>query len=171
MLHFYKQFDHEPTPKQMQKITEHETIWKGNIISVMKTFGTLHCTLCMKERCQIIKEKCEKNNKIMNSCNEIHGACRHKPRFHHFKNHSGSADEPLEGKRVNMPSRKKKGERRDSTNSVESSGSNHSLLSSPNLFSTCSTRKKKKKKKKKSFLTRVRKNSSDSVKKVLCVSV
>ena len=83
-------------------------MWKGNPISVMKMFGTLCCTLCMKERCQIIKEKCEKNNKIVNSCNEIHGACRHKPRFHHFKNYSSSADEPLEGKRVNMPSRKRK---------------------------------------------------------------
>ena len=44
--HFCKHFDHEPTPKQLQKITEHESIWQGNAISVMKTFGTLHCTLC-----------------------------------------------------------------------------------------------------------------------------
>ena len=112
------------------------------------TFGTLHCTLCMKERCQIVKEKCEKkNNEIANSCNEIHGACRHKPRFHHFKNYGSSADEPLEGKRVNMPSRKKKGKRRESTSSVETSGSNHSFLSPSNSFSTCSTRKKNKNKK------------------------
>ena len=34
--HFPKQFVHEPTPKQTQKITEHETMWKGNIVSVMK---------------------------------------------------------------------------------------------------------------------------------------
>ena len=131
----------------MQKITEHETIWKGNPISVMKTFETLHCTSCMEERCQIIKEKCENNNKIVNSCNKIHGACRHKPRFHHFKNYSGSADEPSKGKRVNMPGRKKKGERRNSTDSVETSGSNHLFLSPSNSFSTCSTRKKNKKKK------------------------
>ena len=58
--HFFKQFDHEPSPKQLRKITEHETIWQGNPISVMKTFGTLHCTLCMKERCEIIKAKLEK---------------------------------------------------------------------------------------------------------------
>ena len=35
--HFAKQFAHEPTPKQMQNITEHEVAWHGNPISVMKT--------------------------------------------------------------------------------------------------------------------------------------
>ena len=91
----------------------------------------------------------------MNSCNEIHGACRHKPRFHCFTNKSSSADEPLKGKRVNMPSGKKKGEKRFSTDSVETTGSNHSILSPSDSFSTCSTRKKNRRKK---FLTRVRKN-------------
>jgi len=113
--HFFKQFDHEPSPKQLRKITEHEAIWQGNPISIVKTFGTLHCTLCMKERCEITKAKLEKNNQIVNSCNEIHGACRHKPRFHRFINEGSSADEPLEGKRVNMPSGKKKGKKRFST--------------------------------------------------------
>ena len=83
--HFAKQFNHEPTPKQMQNVTEHEIAWQGNPISVMKTFGTLYCSLCMKERCQIIKEKFTKNNKLINSCDKMHGACRHKSRFHRFK--------------------------------------------------------------------------------------
>ena len=91
----------------------------------------------------------------MNSCNEIHRACRHKPRFHRFKTCGSSADEPLQGKRVNMPSGKKKGKKRFSTDSVETTGSNHSILSSSDSFSTCSTRKKNRRK---SFLTRVRKN-------------
>ena len=46
--HFAKQFDNEPTLKQMQKITDHEAVWKGNPMSVMKTFRTFQCTLCMK---------------------------------------------------------------------------------------------------------------------------
>ena len=112
----------------------------------------------MKERCQIIKEKFTKNNKLINSCNEIHGACRHEPRLHRFKVSSSSADESCEDKRVTTPSKNKKGKkkRRDSTESVESTGSNHSILSSSNSVFTCSTRKKKSTKKR--FLTRVRKN-------------
>ena len=58
--HFAKQFKNEPTLKQMQKITDHETVWQGNPVSVMKTFGTLQCTQCMKKCCQITKEKFEK---------------------------------------------------------------------------------------------------------------
>jgi len=166
--HFFKQFDHEPSPKQLRKITEHETTWQGNPISVVKTFGTLHCTLCMKERCEITKAKLEKNNQIVNSCNEIHGACRHKPRFHRFTNKSSSADEPLKGKRVNMPSGKKKGEKRFSTDSVETTGSNHSILSPSDSFSTCSTRKKNRRKK---FFDSCQKKSSNSTRKILCVSV
>jgi len=51
--HFAKQFNNEPTPKQTQKITDHETVWQGNPISIVKTFGTLHCKSCVKEQCQI----------------------------------------------------------------------------------------------------------------------
>ena len=142
--HFAKQFAHEPTPKQMQNITEHEVAWHGNPISVMKTFGTLHSSLCVKERCQIVKEKFTKNNKLINSCDKICGACRHKLRFHRFKISSSSADESCEDKRVRTPSKNKKvkKKRRDSTESVESTGSNHSILSSSNSVFTCSTRKK-----------------------------
>ena len=143
--HFANQFNHEPTPKQMQNIAEHEIVWQGNPISMMKTFGALHCSLCMKERCQIVKEKFTKNNKLINSCNEIHGACRHEPRFHRFKISSSSVDESCEDKRVRTPSKNKKGKkkRRDSTDSVESTGSNHSILSSLNSVFTCSAQKKK----------------------------
>ena len=167
--HFFKQFDHEPSPKQLRKITEHEMMWQGNPISVMKTFGTLHCTLCMKERCEIIKAKLEKNNQITNSCNEIHGACRHKPRFHRFVNKGSSADEPSQGKRVNMPSGKKKGKKRFSTDSAETTGSNHSILSPSDSFSTCSTRKQNRRKK---FFDLCHKKSSNSTRKFfMCVSL
>ena len=36
--HFANQFNHEPTLKQMQNITEHEIVWQGNPISIVKTF-------------------------------------------------------------------------------------------------------------------------------------
>ena len=62
--HFANQFTHEPTPKQVQNVAEHEIVWQGNLISVMNAFGTLHCALCMKEKCQIIKEKFNKKQQI-----------------------------------------------------------------------------------------------------------
>ena len=113
--HFSNQFNHEPTPKQMQNINGHEIVWQGNPISVMKTFGTLHSSLCVKKRCQIIKEKFAKNNKIISSCNEIHGTCRHKPRFHRFKISSSSADESCRDKRVKTPRKKRKVRRKGET--------------------------------------------------------
>ena len=54
----------------------------------MKTFGKLNCTLCMNERLEILKakgmDKFLKNKKMINSSNEIYGACRHKPKFHRY---------------------------------------------------------------------------------------
>ena len=54
----------------------------------MKTFGKLNCSLCMKERLSIIKAlKVDKNlntRNVINSNNEIYGACRHKPKFHRY---------------------------------------------------------------------------------------
>ena len=59
-------------------------IWKGNPISAVKTFGTVNCTLCTKERLEILKLSRYKPHLLINSCNEIYGACRHKPRFHRY---------------------------------------------------------------------------------------
>ena len=57
-------------------------IWQGNPISAVKTFGTTNCTLCAKERLEIMKLSRYKPHLLINSCNEIYGACRHKPKFH-----------------------------------------------------------------------------------------
>ena len=66
----------------------------------MKTFGKLNCTLCMNERMELIKaknlEKMMKNKKMINSCTEIYGACRHKPKFHRYAiSKTSSTDEGL----------------------------------------------------------------------------
>ena len=54
----------------------------------MKTFGKLSCTLCMKERLKIMEalklDKKMNSKNLINSNNEIYGACRHKPRFHRY---------------------------------------------------------------------------------------
>ena len=55
----------------------------------MKTFGGLNCALCMKERLHILngleKDKTAKKKLLINSSNELYGACRHKPDFHRYQ--------------------------------------------------------------------------------------
>ena len=58
---------------------------------------------------------------VINKCNEVHGACRHKPRFHRFDQSqiaNTSTDESMQDERVFRPS---------STTSVESSSSLNSV--------------------------------------------
>lgn len=70
------------------KLTTVSILWQGKPISKMKTFGRLNCVLCMKEKLEIIKannvDKNLKLRKLVNSSNEIYGACRHWPKFHRF---------------------------------------------------------------------------------------
>ena len=59
-------------------------IWRGNIISCMKSFGKRNCKLCMKERMAIL-EMIEKNpKKLINSRSELYGGCRHNTAFHRY---------------------------------------------------------------------------------------
>jgi hypothetical protein len=44
----------------------------------------LNCSLCMRERIEILHTICQEEWKIIIHCNEIYGACRHKTRFHRF---------------------------------------------------------------------------------------
>jgi hypothetical protein len=59
-------------------------IWQGIAISCMKSFGKLNCSLCMCKRIEILRTIRQEEWKIINNCNEIYGACRHKMRFHRF---------------------------------------------------------------------------------------
>ena len=49
----------------------------------------------MKERLEIFKAFKEKGNskKVINSNNELYGACMHKPRFHRYLNYNSSTDD------------------------------------------------------------------------------
>ena len=54
----------------------------------------------MKERLAILKALGDKDDKrrLINSNTELHGACRHKPKFHRFtRNHNPSADDGQRG--------------------------------------------------------------------------
>jgi GIY-YIG catalytic domain len=75
-------------------------LWQGNPINVVKTFGTTNCALCNKERIEILKQSKKDPKILINSCNEIYGACRHKPRFHRYKSRTPSTDESLIDEKV-----------------------------------------------------------------------
>jgi hypothetical protein len=98
-----------------------DILWQGDPLSCVKTFGTRSCKLCAKERYAIIKLTCETPNLAINKCNEVHGACRHKLRFHRFdhsENANSSTDESERTKGSLRPS---------STTSRGSTGSNDTL--------------------------------------------
>jgi hypothetical protein len=74
----------KPTSDELCKMMKVKIIWQGNMISCMRLFGKLNCSLCMQERIEILCTIHQEEWKIINHCNEIYGACRHKMRFHRF---------------------------------------------------------------------------------------
>ena len=67
--------------------------------------------------------------KIINKCNEVYGACRHKPRFHRFPKQKlpASTDESEMDEKGKRPSSKKS---KRSTSSYNSEDSNDTLMCS-----------------------------------------
>ncbi len=101
--HFAEQLQNfEDISNQLQRNTiTCSVIWKGNPLSAVKTFGTPHCTLCARERIEILKLSRYKPHLLINSCNEIYGACRHKPKFHRYATAQGTDESPREMKGSN----------------------------------------------------------------------
>ena len=93
-----------------------EILWQGNPISTVKTFGRRCCKLCARERLEILKFEAKEPGLMINKRDEVHGACRHKPRFHRFEPATtiASTDESSKDERVNRP---------DSTKSASSTSS------------------------------------------------
>ena len=69
---------------EVRKLVDMRVLWEGNPITLSKSFGKSTCRLCMKERMPILALSRDKNVRLTNSCSEIYGACRHKPKFHIF---------------------------------------------------------------------------------------
>jgi len=91
VAHFASHFPKgsKPSNHEIRKLLEYKVLWQANPISCVKTFGTLECSLCMRERIEILhiinQEKDGGSQwKIINTNNEIFGACRHKTKFHRF---------------------------------------------------------------------------------------
>jgi len=101
-----------------------ENLWHGNPLSCVKTFGTRGCKLCSKERMAILNLTRKTPQMAINKCNEVYGACRHRPRFHRFSQSqsesdaNASTDESVKDERVPRPSSTKSTQSNDSANSL-----------------------------------------------------
>jgi len=100
--HFATQFcDTNPTPTNQRGGTTCSIIWQGNPISVVKTFAAKNCALCAKERFAILEQSRSNPQLLVNSNNEISGACGHRPRFRgHAKQTTPSTDESINDERA-----------------------------------------------------------------------
>ena len=89
----------------VRDIANVEIIWQGKPISSIKTFKTLNCSSCTRERLEIYKamklDKKNKSNFLIDSLNELCGGCRHNPKFHgHCHICTQSADEAIATEKV-----------------------------------------------------------------------
>ena len=66
--------------------------WRGIIIT--------HCTLCDHERLAILERLRENPDKLINSCDELFGSCRHKTKFHRYVSTDSSTDDSIEEEKV-----------------------------------------------------------------------
>ena len=84
--HFNENENEGITRGDARNITENEILWQGKPIPSVKTFKKLNCDLCSRERMEIHKAmKIDKRNNanfLINSLNEVCGACGHNPKFH-----------------------------------------------------------------------------------------
>ena len=90
--HFAGNFkeDEKITRKTVRTCITVDILWKVNPISCKKNFGHPSCALCMKERFFIHQAIRKEPDKLINSCNKLYGACRHKTKFHWY---TSSADQ------------------------------------------------------------------------------
>ena len=89
-----------PTIAQIKSMVEISVVWKGNPITCMKGFGKHCCSLCMKERIEILKLARGNPGALINGCSEIYGACRHRMRFHKYSTMNTSTDDGVNPERV-----------------------------------------------------------------------
>jgi len=66
----------KPSNDELRRMMKFKIIWQANAISCMKSFGKLNCSLCMRERIEILRAMRQEECHIINSCNEVYGACR-----------------------------------------------------------------------------------------------
>ena len=82
---------HEPTStiraSHVRRLLRVGVVWKGNPIGCSKTFGTVKCRLCMKERILLFKNRLKSSDLLLNNNLGIHQGCNcvRKMRFHRLQ--------------------------------------------------------------------------------------
>ena len=65
--HFAKHFTQKPSPQQCREVMSFDILSTVNPIGSMKTWGKLCCTLCTKERVEIIDNSRRRYSQIINA--------------------------------------------------------------------------------------------------------
>ena len=86
--------------KKLFDTTTSNILWQGKAISAVKTFGTKNCSLCNQERLHIFYRSKKSPGTLINFCNEIFGACRHRTRFHRYIKVAPGTDDSIEEEKV-----------------------------------------------------------------------
>ena len=79
--------DRDPATVKINEVrncTLSTLIWSGNPVSLMKSFKSLSCQLCMRERVELEKRWLVNPGTLINTNNKIYGGCRHNAKLHHF---------------------------------------------------------------------------------------
>ena len=69
--HFAKYFTQKPSPQHCCEIMSFDILSTVNPTGSMKTWGKSSCTLCMKERIEIIENLQRRYSQIINACSEV----------------------------------------------------------------------------------------------------
>ena len=85
--------DKIPTPRQIRNKMDFQILYLGDPMSVVRSFGTDRCRICMHEKLFILDASFKSPELLINSRNEIHGTCLHRPRFHRFSADDSSEEE------------------------------------------------------------------------------
>ena len=94
--HFAEHYPNGCPAQFLRENIDFEVLQQCNPISCVRSFKTLSCQLCAKERLAILRASMNSSVQLINKSSEIYGACRHNPRFHRFP----STDDPNKGEKV-----------------------------------------------------------------------
>ena len=67
---------------KVRDMCQHEILYEGDPLKVVKTYGGNACRICMVERMEILKESCRNGRKLLNKRSKIFSTCRHNVHFH-----------------------------------------------------------------------------------------
>ena len=81
---YIKKYGVEYNINNLKKMMMYKILWSGNLLSIVRGYGTMNCVLCAEEKINILFNKARRNNLILNKSNDIYCPCRHKGTFHRY---------------------------------------------------------------------------------------